>query len=41
MSHNPDLRVRRVDLRDRFVDVIVTIVMVLLATYGWFAYLGG
>jgi hypothetical protein len=40
MSHNPDFSLEHQDLRDRFVDILVTIVMVLLAVDGWLAYFG-
>jgi hypothetical protein len=39
MSRTPDFSVQRQDLRDRFVEVLLTIVMVLLAIDGWLEYI--
>jgi hypothetical protein len=39
MRHTPDFSVQRQDLRDRFVEVLLTIVMVLLAVDGWLKYI--
>jgi hypothetical protein len=40
MTHSPDFSIESWDLRDRFVETLVTIVMALLAADGWFAYIG-
>jgi len=39
MTHNPDFSVRRLDMRDEFIDVLITIVMLALAVDGWLAYI--
>jgi hypothetical protein len=41
MRHDPDFSSVRPDLRDRFIDVVLTIVMLTLAVDGWLAYVGG
>jgi hypothetical protein len=39
MSRTPDFSIERQDIRDRFVEVLLTIVMVLLAVDGWLEYI--
>ena len=39
MTHSPDFSVGRLDVRDEFIQVLITIVMLALAVYGWLAYI--
>ena len=39
MTHNLDFSVWRLDLRDWFIQVLITIVMLALAVDGWLAYI--
>jgi hypothetical protein len=40
MIRNPEFSTPRQDVRDRFIDLLVTIAMTLLALNGWLAYAG-
>jgi hypothetical protein len=40
MNRDPEFSMGPVDLRNRFVDIIITIVMLMLAVDGWLAYVG-
>jgi hypothetical protein len=38
MTRTPEFSVRTLDLRDEFIDVLVSLVMLALAIDGWLAY---
>jgi hypothetical protein len=38
MSHSPDFSPLHLDIRDEFVDLLITVVMVALAIDGWLRF---
>ena len=38
MNHSPDFSLQHMDIRDQFIDMLITVVMVALAVEGWLRF---